>query len=129
MKEEDCMLQRIKKYYRGNKVEVDLRLKSSIFLFLFMLGNIYFFASWHNLDLLQNYSLMFSDINIKYSNDSELLNVREITDCTGFNVCNDFKSIYLNSKSLSLITIMLLDFLIINMVYVKWIKLNLKKSQ
>lgn len=123
------MLRKIKKYLRKNKKEKSLRFNTLMVVFLFFIANALYFVSFHNLDLLHNYAMIYNDLNIKYNDDSDLLNVRDITDCTGFGHCPEYGYIYLSGKTISLVCIIFIDSLIITHVYERWIELNLKKSR
>lgn len=74
------------------------------------LSGLFFVSSWHNLDLLQNYSLILNDIN---NNDVEgLYNVRDVEDCNLIG-CHDFMSIYIVSKFMAFSSfVMLISYII-----------------
>jgi hypothetical protein len=66
-------------------------------LLLFDIG---FLMTWHNLDVLQSYSLLYNDFNEKACIMHE--DLRDLEDCGVF-TCQKFQSIYINGKTLQLI--------------------------
>jgi dolichyl-phosphate beta-glucosyltransferase len=69
-------------------------IETSLFVFVMIIANILFWTSYHNLDLMSNYAMIFNDLNAERYNGSDFLNIRDITDCTAINYCPDFKTIY-----------------------------------
>lgn len=110
MKKVGYMSQKIKENWKKNKKYISF----SLILSFIIISNILFFTSYHNLDLLQNYSLLYNSFNLNSHCDSNALNIKEITDCTSLRYCPSFQSIYLNSKLIQIISYIILNFLLIN---------------
>lgn len=77
--------------------------------------------SFHNLDLMSNYALLFNDINGKYFCNEDYINIREIQDCNGNFECPDYQTIYINSNNIQVLAFLMLmgtsiGLLITNMV-------------
>jgi hypothetical protein len=88
-----------------------MKLQNLNFIFcILILANVLFFIQWHNTDLLQNYSIMFNDIN--NHNCNNFYNIRDITEYNIFGE-NVFQEIYNKAKFLQLISIALFNFIII----------------
>lgn len=99
-----------KKYYKKNKKHF----RFSMIISLMFIGNIFFYISYHNLDLLQNYSLIYNSINLETHCSSNALDVRQITDCTASRYCPDFQTIYLNSKFIQILSFLILNGVLMN---------------
>lgn len=57
-----------------------------------------FYLSFHNLDLIQNYALLYSDLNQEHNCDkSTFWDIREMHDCNGVGQCQDYAKIYIKS--------------------------------
>lgn len=97
-----------------NWYKVRRSFKITMFIVFFGMAHILFWAGWHNTDLLQNYSLMYNDIN-KLNADNEIgfYDARNIKDCnlTG---CFEFKDIYMQSKFYSLVAFLIFNGIIAN---------------
>lgn len=87
--------------------------ETRIIFLVMVLSSVMFFGSWHNLDLLQNYSMIYQQINLEYFCTNDALDVRDITDCTASGSCPYFKDIYIKSKYFNLICFILILLLLI----------------
>lgn len=90
-----------------------------MFILVFMFANLAFWVSWHNLDLLQNYSLIFNDINRNEFCSEDFYDVRGVEDCNLFG-CGTFENIYVVSKSFALFSYMLFNGLVIEFLVRAW---------
>jgi len=116
-----------KKLKKKDKEMAQRQFKIFLFLFLSMLGTLLFWVSFHNIDLLINYSMWTNDFNQKLVGGDKLFNLRDIEDCTIANHCPDFKTIYLRSVFMLFLSHSALVLLITYFVLEKWIKKS--KSQ
>ena len=90
-----------------------------MFILSFMLANLFFWASWHNLDLLQNYSLILNDINRNEFCSEDFYDVRIVEDCNLMG-CGSFESIYLTSKSIAILSYVIFVGIIGEFLVRKW---------
>ncbi len=65
---------------------------------LFAVSVTLFFVAFHNLDLLQNYSIIYNQINKETCESSVFMELSTLTDCNLFD-CPDFRTIYIRSKT------------------------------
>jgi len=115
----------INKYKKLNKTMNTTPVILYTTFFLFILANALFMVAHHNLDLLSNYALIYSQINEEYNCDENFINIRDITDCNVYNDCPDYKSIYLMSQHIWIYSILFYNLAIITMgihLIVKWKK-------
>lgn len=82
-------------------------LSIAMFLLALIMGNVLFWGSWHNLDLLQNYSLIYNDFNRENSCDSGFYDVRDASDCNLYG-CKEFQQIYMESKFMAFVSYILM---------------------
>lgn len=94
-----------------------------IFIGIFLISITLFWSSYHNLDLLSNYALIYSDFNHEnWQSDSEFKDVREIRDCRADFKCSDYMTIYIYSKYGQFIAYILMMMLVLGFVEAEWRK-------
>lgn len=90
-------------------------LKHGAFIFAIVLSNVLFWGSYHNLDLLQNYALIYNDINSQHCTH-DFINIRNIKDCNALYDCPDFQTIYIHSKFMQFAAYFIMLGIIISLV-------------
>jgi len=96
---------------------------------IWIFGNVMFWISFHNIDLMSNYALIFNDLNSEYNCNDDFINLREITDCNGLMQCPDYQTIYINSVNLKVFSYILLNMVILIMVMGKVREVIFKKGE
>jgi len=109
-----------KKFEKFDKKWGKLLLFMFVLVFFFFSFN-YYWVSYHNLDLLSNYNLIYNDLNNDRYCGNESLNVRDIQDCNGLFQCPDYKTIYITSMNTQHISIIMMSALILTFMVYIWI--------
>jgi hypothetical protein len=108
------MLQKLRKKLKTKKVQFRIAVFSFIFSILL------FFTAFHNLDLIQNYALIYNDLN--QLRDEDNFNVRKIQDCTGIGRCPNYATIYIKSNVLLIGSFFMMMFVALGFMIEKWEK-------
>ena len=96
-------------------------LNITLFLTAFFIAVSLFVISWHNLDVINGYAMLFNDINAIEHCDDNFMNIREINDC-GAVYCPDYSTIYVKSKVAEAVGFIILIGIIIEFLLIKWKK-------
>lgn len=118
------MLPKLIRYLKKNKKEIIVLL----FIFSLLSSVVLFWISFHNMDLIHNYSLIYSDSNKQLCTcEGGFLDIREIRDCNGLNQCPTSSEIYLSSTNILFMSHFIMLGIITYFVVEKW--LEKKESQ
>lgn len=113
------MLRKLTEYLKKNKKEINIL----FFISTLLLSICLFWISFHNIDLIHNYSLIYSDSNKQLCTcEDGFRDIREIRDCNGLNQCFTFSEIYLSSTNMVFISHFIMLGIVTYFVVEKWLE-------
>jgi hypothetical protein len=90
-----------------------------IAIYSFIFAIVLFFTAFHNLDLLQNYAIIYNDLN--QLRDEDNFDVRTIRDCTAFS-CPNYLTHYIRSNVVLIASFFMMTFVALGFLIEKWEK-------
>jgi hypothetical protein len=89
-------------------------------IFICLISVVLFFTAFHNKDLIQNYALIYNDLNLNLFCSEQALDIREISDTAGNFEASRYKEIYIKSTNLEFTSYFLLFGVIFTLFFAKW---------
>jgi len=92
------------------------RMRNTMVLIALIVSVSFFYISFHNLDLLSNYALLYNSVNKEFNCEiDKFWDLYDVQDCNGLNQCHDYATIYLQSMVMQMFAFIIL--IMISMTY------------